>query len=267
MGILRTVKAELLKDFRQIFFTNYMLFFNLILPFGLGLAYYFLYLPFPHEILNVQGYELSLVNFTLTGQIIYLLFINMILIGGYFNRERLQGTLETIFLTPCNRPALLLGGSLAGLVNYGWFVLGVSVVFVILRIKPNIQSIPAVAISIVLAVLSTIVIGMLFQSFFVASRRGHVLANFLQEPVIFVSGIVFPLQYAPRFLQMVSSAVPLAFSVLALRASVFAGATVQDLSNVFLGLAGLCVIYALVMLYCVRLIDVRLRKEGILQLF
>jgi ABC-type transport system involved in cytochrome c biogenesis permease component len=111
----------------------------------------------------------------------------MIVIGGYFNRERLQGTLETIFLTPCNRAAVLLGGSLAGLANYIWFILGVTSVVLVLRIRPQITSYPAVLISLALAVSSTVVIGMLFQSFFVASRRGHVLANFLQEPMLFVS--------------------------------------------------------------------------------
>lgn len=267
MGILRTARAELLKDFRQIFFTNYMLFFNLVLPFGFGTTYYFIYLPFPHDILNVQGFELSLLNFTVTGQVIYLLFVNMIVIGGYFNRERLQGTLETIFLTPCNRVAILLGGSLAGLVNYIWFILGIMSAAVVLRIRPQITSYPAVILSLGLAILSTVVIGMLFQSFFVASRRGHVLANFLQEPMLFVSGIVFPLQYAPRLIQIISSAVPLTYSVLALRASVFAGASVHDLLNVFIFLTGLILFYAVMMMYFIRLIDVQLRRDGTLQLF
>ncbi len=267
MGLLRTVKAELLKNFRNSFFTNYMLFFNLVLPFGLGLTYYFIYLPFPHEILHVQGFDLSLLNFTLAGQIVYLLFINMILIGGYFTGERLQGTLETIFLTPCNRSAILLGGSLAGLLNYAWFILGMVFIAVILRVKPQIQSGAAVVLSIVLAALSTIVVGMLFQAFFVSSRRGNMWANLLQEPVIFVSGIVFPLQYAPQFIQMLASAVPLSYSVLALRASVFAGATVSELSRVFFFLTAVSLFYVAVTVYCMQLIDKKLRKEGTLQLF
>ena len=267
MGIERTVKAELLKHFRHSFFTNYMLFFNLMLPFGLGLTYYFIYLPFPHDILNVQGFEIPLINFTLSGQIVYLLFINMILIGAYFTRERFQGTLETIFLTPCNRYALLLGGSLAGLVNYVWFILGVFSVILILRITPEVQSLSAVGVSIVLTVFSTIVVGMLFQAFFVSSRRGSMWANLLQEPVIFVSGIVFPLQYAPRFIQVLAAALPLSYSVLALRASVFAGATVADLEPTFLFLAGLILIYVVVTMYFIQIVDVRLRREGTLQLF
>ncbi|MBU7046210.1 MAG: ABC transporter permease [Theionarchaea archaeon] len=267
MGIFRTARAELIKDFRNSFFTNYMIFFNLVLPFGLGLTYYFIYLPFRQDILNVQGYEISLLNFTLSGQIIYLLFINMILIGGYFTRERLQGTLETIFLTPCNRTAILMGGSIAGLVNYCWFILGMVSIAVVLRIKPQIQSFPAVFFSVILAVTSTVVVGMLFQAFFVSSRRGNMWANLLQEPVVFVSGIVFPLQYAPLFIQLIASAVPLSYSVLALRASVFAGATVPDLLEVFILLTGITIFYALVTVYFMRVVDVKLRRDGTLQLF
>ena len=267
MGIFRTVKAELLKDFRQSFFSNYMIIINIILPLGLGLTYYFIYLPFPHEIVHVQGFDLSLVNFTLSGQMIYLLFINMLSIGGYFNRERFQGTLETIFLTPCNRVALLLGGSVAGLLNYCWFLLGVGCVFFILHIEVHITSLPAVFLSVGLIVLSTIIIGMLFQAFFIASRRGNILSNFLQEPVIFVSGIVFPLQYAPRFIRLAACAVPLTYSVLSLRASVFAGATVHELSHIFLLLFFVSVGYLLLTWYFIRLIDIKLRKEGTIQLF
>lgn len=238
-----------------------------MLPFGLGLTYYFIYLPFPHDILNVQGFKMPLLDFTLAGQIIYLLFVNMILIGSYFTEERFQGTLETIFLTPCNRFALLLGGSLAGLVNYIWFILGLTSVVFILRIKPHIHSFPAVFLSIGLTVLSTVVMGMLFQVFFVSSRRGNMWATVLQEPVIFVTGIVFPLQYAPRFIQMLACAIPLTYSVLAFRASVFAGATIPQLSNVFIILAGLTILYLVITMYFMRLVDVKLRKEGTLQLF
>ena len=267
MGLLRTARAELLKNIRQSFFTNYMLIFNLMLPFGVGLTYYFIYLPFPHEILNVQGFELSLINFTLAGQIIYLLFINVMLIGVAFTQERLQGTLETIFLTPCNRFAVLLGGSLAGVVNYFWFILGMISVSFILQVKPHITSVYAVIISVILTLVSTVVVGMVLQAFFVSSRRGSMWATALQEPMLFVSGIVFPLQYAPRFVQTLALAVPLSFSVLALRASVFAGATVHDLGTVFIFLVCVSLLYCVLTMYCMKLIDVRLRREGTLQLF
>jgi ABC-2 type transport system permease protein len=267
MGLIRTMRAELLKHFRESFFTNSMLFFNLMLPFGLGLTYYFIYLPFGQRILDVQGFKIPLVSFTVTGQIIYLLFLNMLVIGTYFTRERFQGTLETIFLTPCNRAALLLGGSLAGLVNYVWFICGVACVMLILHTEPQVRSLPAVLISISLAVFSTIVVGILFQAFFVSSRRGSVWANVLQEPVIFVSGIVFPLQYAPRFIQTLASAVPLSYSVFVLRASVFAGATVSDLYTTFILLLAVTALYLAIAVYFVRLVDYRLRKEGTLQLF
>lgn len=267
MSIVRTVRAELKKDFKYSFFTSFMLFFNLVLPFGLGLSYYFIYLPFPHQMLNVQGFDISLLDFTVAGQIIYLLFVNMILIGSYFTEERFRGTLETIFLTPCNRFALLFGGSLAGLLNYVWFLAGLSAVVLMLGIRPHIHSYGAVLLSLFLAIFSTVVVGMLFQVFFVSSRQGSMWGTFLQEPVIFVSGLVFPLQYAPRFVQLLASAVPLSYAVLAFRAAVFAGATASDLYSVFVFLAVLSLIYIAITVYYVHLVDFKLRKEGTFQLF
>jgi uncharacterized phage infection (PIP) family protein YhgE len=66
---------------------------------------------------------------------------------------------------------------------------------------------------------------------------------------------------------MLACAIPLTYSVLAFRASVFAGATIPQLSNVFIILAGLTILYLVITMYFMRLVDVKLRKEGTLQLF
>jgi hypothetical protein len=66
---------------------------------------------------------------------------------------------------------------------------------------------------------------------------------------------------------VVAAALPLSYSVLALRASVFAGATMADLEPTFLFLAGLILIYIVVTMYFIQIVDVRLRREGSLQLF
>jgi ABC-2 type transport system permease protein len=267
MEKMRIIKAELLKTFRQSFFSNYMIFFNLAFPFGLGLTFYFIYLPFDQNTINIEGFEILIVNFTLSGQIVYMLFINMLLIGVFFSQERLQGTLEAIFLTPCNKVALLLGGSLAGLINYIWFILGIIFIMFILHIKTKIVSYTAVMLSIILVVICTVVVGMMIQAFFIASRRGSIWATLLQEPMIFVSGIVFPVHYAPLFIQIIASAVPLSYSVLILRLSIFAGATFSDLSSTFFFLIVLFFIYLGLTIFVIRLVNNKLRKEGSIQLF
>ena len=101
-------------------------FWTLALPLGNGLYLYFLYLPFAVRSvsleLNTSWYTLDLVGFTLIGQLLYTFFTMMLLSGSIFDREREQGTLEALLLSPANRLAVILGGALASAINYVWFV-------------------------------------------------------------------------------------------------------------------------------------------------
>jgi len=255
----RIVVAEMQKNIKQFFFSSRVLFWTLALPLGNGLYLYFLYLPFAARSVslefNASWYTLDLVGFTLIGQLLYTFFTMMLLCGTIFDREREQGTLEAVLLSPANRLAVIFGGALASAFNYLWFLVGILLSWVaFLGVKIIVTDFFALLASVVLSYLPIVTLGMCLEAFFIHSRRGVMYAVMLQEPVMFFSGLVFPLQAMPRTLLSISYLIPLTFGLLSLRLTLLGGAYLSEIAvpltllasmaGVFLALATWLVGYA-----------------------
>jgi ABC-2 type transport system permease protein len=244
----RVVVAEMKKNIKQYFFTSRVLFWTLALPLGNGLYFYFLYLPFEKGSVdlefNASIFTLDLVGFTLIGQLLYSFFTMMLLAGVTFNRERWQGTLESVLLSPANRIAVLLGMALANALNYMWLLIGVLLSWVVfLNVNMLISDFFALFASILLSYLSLVALGMCFEAFCIHSRRGHMYANMLQEPIMFFSGLIFPLQSMPRALLPVSYLLPLTFGLISIRLTMLGGASIFDVAVPLIILASMVIIF------------------------
>lgn len=236
------VAAEARKNIKQFFFTTRTVFWTVALPLGNGLYLYFLYLPFAAKSvsleLNASWYTLDLVGFTLIGQLLYTFYTMMLLAGAAFEREREQGTLEAVLLAPANRLAVILGGALASALNYIWFLVGILLSWVaFVGVKIVVNDPLALFTSIALSYLSLVTLGMCFESLFVYSRRGGMYATMLQEPIMFFSGLVFPLQAMPVALLSVSYLIPLTFALTSLRLTLLGGAVLSDVATPLMILA------------------------------
>ncbi|NHJ01377.1 MAG: ABC transporter permease [Candidatus Heimdallarchaeota archaeon] len=235
MGYFRVVKAQVIRWTRTEFFRPFVLFWNLILPFTWGLQFYFLYLPFEFDTINLQllnasNLEVDLLGFTLTGQFCWVLFINASLFGGvFFMRERWEGTLEPLFLSPGSRVGVITGTALAATVNFLWFSLGLVISIIILQVQFKIGSLLAVFFSLLVSFLVLLTMGMFFEAFFIASRLGNMWATAIQEPLQFLSGLVFPVQYLPRIFKAISIAIPLTYIFLILRGTLLGALTLMDI--------------------------------------
>jgi len=246
--VWRVVVAEVRKNIKQFFFSSRTLFWTLALPLGNGLYLYFLYLPFAAKSVNLElntsWYTLDLVGFTLIGQLLYTFYTMMLLSGASFDREREQGTLEAVLLSPVNRLAVILGGALACALNYVWFLFGILVSWVaFLGVKIIINDFLALLASVVLSYVSLVTVGMCFESLFVYSRRGGMYATMLQEPIMFFSGLVFPLQAMPVALLSISYLIPLTFGLLSLRLTLLGGASLPDVAVPLLALSLMALVF------------------------
>jgi len=245
---LRVVLAEMKKNIKQYFFTSRVLFWTLALPLGNGLYFYFLYLPFEKGSVNLEFnasiFTLDLTGFTLIGQLLYSFFTMMLLAGVAFFSERWQGTLETVLLSPANRIALLLGMALANALNYMWLLMGVMFSWVIfLNVPVFIGDFLAFFASVLLSYLSIVALGMCFEALCIHSRRGHMYANMLQEPIMFFSGLIFPLQSMPRALLPISYLIPLTFGLISVRLTALGGASIFDVAVPLGILASMAIVF------------------------
>ena len=246
----RVILAEATKSLKVYFFSSRTLFWTLALPFANGLYLYFLYLPFASKTVDLQfistSRNIDLIGFTVVGQLLYTFLTMMLLAGAAFEAERWQGTLETVLLSPANRIAILLGGALANALNYVWMLVALVLSWIaFIRVNVFITDSLALSLSFLLSYLALVALGMCLEAFFIYSRRGSIIVSWFQEPIMFLSGQVFPLQSMPAILLPLSYLLPLTFGLIAVRLTMLGGATLFDVAVPLAALAFMIVIFSI----------------------
>ncbi len=272
MGYFRTLKAQWIRWIKTDFFRPMIFFWNSILPLAWGLQFYFMYLPFEFDSITLRYHEktvgVDLIEFTLTGQICWMLFINASLFGGaFFMRERWEGTLEVLFLSPGSRPGIITGTALAGATNFLWFMLGLLIIISLVGIRLNVESWIMVFVGLIVAFISLIALGMFFESFFIANRLGGMWATAIQEPLQFSSGLVFPIQYLPKIIRTIAIAIPFTYVLLIIRGTLLGGLTWNDIQWELSILLIMVILLFLISLVFLRKVEEHVKKNANLAMF
>ena len=187
---------------------------------------------------TVSGYPVG--GFLVVGVLGIVLWTSNLWSSGYaIEFERREGTLQSLYLTTGSRSAVVFGyglGSLLVLVLPTAIVLGAIVL--ILGVEFRIGSVPSVILSFAGLLLASTALGYVLAGIFVLTRRANVIANFLQAPVYLLSGAVVPAAELPGSLQHFARVFPLSYGMDAVRNSMLAGATVNEIATSLLGLVG-----------------------------
>lgn len=175
---------------------------------------------------NVEG-------FLLVGSIGIVLWMAIIWSGGYaVEFERTEGTINSLFLTPSSRSGVVLGYSLSAL---ALFIIPSSIIVTLLAIATGAQfdvaSPLAVLLSLLALVFGALALGHFLAGGFVMTRRANLWANFLQSPIMLLSGMVVPVSELPDWLAWFSNIFPISAGMDALRMSLLAGAGVGDVAE------------------------------------
>lgn len=184
----------------------------------------------------VNGYPVA--GFLVVGVLGMVLWTSNLWASGYaIEFERQEGTLQSLFLSPASRTAVVLGygaGSLLVMVVPTAVVL--ITITLALQISFSVASVLAVALSIGGMFLASVSLGYVLAGFFVLTRRANVIANFLQTPVYLLSGAVLPVQELPETLQTFARLFPLSYGMDAVRETLLAGGSVGDVQSSLLGI-------------------------------
>jgi len=272
LGILRTILAEMRKNYKQFFFTYYTLFWVLILPLGNGLLYYFMYLPFTKTNISFEwlGHILNvdIIGFTLIGQLAYTFFLSTLLAGAIFDWERAQGTFEMMLLSPANRLAILLGNTFGASIRYLWLLIGTVFFFSFsFNIGILVNDFVAVFLSLLLSFLALLTFGLTLAAFSIYSRRGGLIAIACQEPVAYVSGLVVPQNALPQTLAQAGYLIPLTIGLIALRLSILGGKLLQDVQLLLVSLLIMIAVYVVLAHFLIKIAEKSAKTKGTLALF
>lgn len=138
-------------------------------------------------------------------------------LGSAIAREKEQGTMDGILVAPIPRYAIVVGKTLAQTVRgmiQAFLILGISMVFFGVRVYGS----PFLMVLVMLlGVASFAGIGIIMTSIAPEQETAMMMMMLLQFPMMFLSGILFPMDQLPNWLQTVGKMLPLYYATDALR--------------------------------------------------
>lgn len=188
--------------------------------------------------------------------------------AGDIDRERFYGTLSTIFVAPSSLIIVLLGKIMAnGLLST--LSLAISFVFssVVLRISPYIPHPLAFGLALLVFLVAINLFALTLSNIFLLSRSTRVMHNFLEYPLLIVTGVFFPLEDLPRWLQPLGWPVPLTWGAKALRWTVRTHWDTHAFWEALSIEVGLAALYLVLSLILFRLVERRVRVTASLDVY
>ena len=147
------------------------------------------------------------------------------------SQEKEIGTMDGMMVAPINRLSILLGKTLAqtarGLIQ-GVIILGLAIGIFGVAIQGSILLVFALLL---LGVFSFVGLGIVITSFTKDQETAQMLMMTLMFPMMFLSGVFFPIQQMPWYMQSISKVLPLTYASDALRKVMVLGASIPQIST------------------------------------
>ena len=150
---------------------------------------------------------------------------------GAISQEKEVGTMDGMMVAPINRLSIILGKTLAqtarGLLQ-GVILMALAIVLFGVTIQGNIILVFGLLL---LGVFSFVGLGIVLTSITSDQQTATMLMTTLMFPMMFLSGVFFPIQQMPWYMQDISKLLPLTYATDALRKVVVLGAGISDIST------------------------------------
>jgi ABC-2 type transport system permease protein len=145
--------------------------------------------------------------------------------------EREIGTLDGMLAAPVHRMSILAGKVIAqttrGMLQ-GVIILGLSIGLFGVVVQGSLALVVGLLL---LTVFSIVGLGILITSFTSTEETASMVMMTITFPMMFLSGVFFPLQQMPEFMQVIAKFLPLTYAVTALRRVVVLGVGIPAIST------------------------------------
>ncbi len=186
--------------------------------------------PYKADLEGTVPGNLNYFNFIAPGLLMMIVMMGaMTGIPRAISHEKEIGTFDGILAAPVNEMSIILGKTIAQTVR--GFVQGIIVmIMAVLVFGVTIQaaSIPLAFVLLFLGIFSFIGLGILLTSLANNEETATILMTVLQFPMMFLTGIFFPIQQMPWFMQDLSKVLPLTYAVTAMRKVMILNAGISD---------------------------------------
>ncbi len=147
------------------------------------------------------------------------------------SHEREVGTLDGMMVAPINRLSVILGKTLAQMARgilQGTLILVLATILFGVTVHGNILLVFALLL---LGVFSFVGLGVVLTSFAKEQETAVMLMTTIMFPMMFLSGVFFPIEQMPWFMQAISKVLPLTYVADTLRKVMVLGADIPMLTN------------------------------------
>ena len=176
------------------------------------------------------GGNLNYFNFIAPGMLIMIVMMGaMTGIPRAISHEKEIGTFDGILAAPVNEISIILGKTIAQTVR--GFIQGIIVLVIailVFGVTIQLTSLPLAFCLLFLGIFSFIGLGILLTSLANNEETATILMTVLQFPMMFLSGVFFPIQQMPWFMQDLSKALPVTYAVSAMRKVMILNAGIFD---------------------------------------
>ncbi|WGM88796.1 MAG: ABC transporter permease [Candidatus Bathyarchaeum tardum] len=147
------------------------------------------------------------------------------------SHERELGTLDGMMVAPINRLSVILGKTLAQMARgilQGVLILGLATMLFGVTVHGNILLVFALLL---LGVFSFVGLGVVLTSFAKDQETAVMMMTTIMFPMMFLSGVFFPIEQMPWFMQTISKFLPLTYVADSLRKVMVLGADIPALTS------------------------------------
>jgi ABC-2 type transport system permease protein len=148
-------------------------------------------------------------------------------LGAALARERESGTLDGILMSPISRVSIILGKTVSHTLR-NLFQGGITITIALLIFGITIRGNPLLIVSIlILGTISFLGLGIVATAIAKEQESAQLVLGLLQFPMMFLSGVLFPVEQMPPILQTISKVLPLTYAVDALRKVMILGVGIE----------------------------------------
>jgi len=179
---------------------------------------------------SVVGQAIGYKENIVPGMLTYpLLFSSMVVSTGAIVYEREKGTLKKIRASPIRPINMLFGKTLAALFQTAISIIIMSALaLVLLGAKLN-WNVPLLVPVLFLGSMNGIALGLIISCIGRAPQEASNAATTLGIVLQFFTGMYFPIEYLPTYMQQIGRFIPMTYAAQALRDIMIRNATLQDL--------------------------------------
>lgn len=178
----------------------------------------------------IRGYDLEMMDSVgpaVLGLVFF--FFTFITAAISFLRERTQGSLEKFMVSPLSRPEMV-AGYLLGFSLFALLQSATTLLVVVLAFGVPMEGSPLTAFGVILLLgAGGLVLGAFLSNFAKTEFQVVQFIPIVILPQVVLSGVWWPLESIPAFLQPISYALPLTYSSDALRAVMLKGAGISEI--------------------------------------